>query len=140
MGSSVRRLGGERATGFEPATSSLGSWHSTPELRPRGCCYITYTIGLAVVARGHTGGNKSYTPQRLQATPQLSNVLLEAVLHRVSPRPYLPEMPVHPAHHRLPTVPHLFRCSIDACPAVARRHRFIVDRRGRTDRSPPCPQ
>src|SRR5256886_7728151 len=26
----------ERATGFEPATSSLGSWHSTPELRPRG--------------------------------------------------------------------------------------------------------
>src|SRR2546425_5025207 len=38
----------ERATGFEPATSSLGSWHSTPELRPRGCCYLTYTIGLAV--------------------------------------------------------------------------------------------
>src|SRR5882762_3166185 len=25
----------ERATGFEPVTSSLGSWHSTPELRPR---------------------------------------------------------------------------------------------------------
>jgi hypothetical protein len=24
----------ERATGFEPATSSLGSWHSTTELRP----------------------------------------------------------------------------------------------------------
>ena len=24
----------ERATGFEPVTSSLGSWHSTPELRP----------------------------------------------------------------------------------------------------------
>ena len=24
----------ERATGFEPATSSLGSLHSTPELRP----------------------------------------------------------------------------------------------------------
>ena len=30
-------LGGstmERETGFEPATSSLGSWHSTPELLP----------------------------------------------------------------------------------------------------------
>jgi hypothetical protein len=30
-------LGGkklERATGVEPATSSLGSWHSTAELRP----------------------------------------------------------------------------------------------------------
>src|SRR5215813_5850880 len=25
----------ERATGIEPATSSLGSWHSTAELRPR---------------------------------------------------------------------------------------------------------
>ncbi len=24
----------ERATGVEPATSSLGSWHSTAELRP----------------------------------------------------------------------------------------------------------
>jgi hypothetical protein len=24
----------ERATGFEPATSSLGSWHSATELRP----------------------------------------------------------------------------------------------------------
>src|SRR2546425_3550096 len=30
------QLAAERATGFEPATSSLGSWHSTPELRPRG--------------------------------------------------------------------------------------------------------
>ena len=26
----------ERATGIEPATSSLGSWHSTAELRPQG--------------------------------------------------------------------------------------------------------
>src|SRR5271156_1331657 len=25
----------ERAMGFEPTTSSLGSWHSTAELRPR---------------------------------------------------------------------------------------------------------
>src|SRR2546426_7566086 len=31
----------ERATGFEPATSSLGSWHSTPELRPRGSTSTT---------------------------------------------------------------------------------------------------
>ena len=27
----------ERATGVEPATSSLGSWHSTTELRPLRC-------------------------------------------------------------------------------------------------------
>jgi hypothetical protein len=26
---------GKRATGLEPATSSLGSWHSTTELHPR---------------------------------------------------------------------------------------------------------
>ena len=26
----------ERATGLEPAMSSLGSWHSTAELRPQG--------------------------------------------------------------------------------------------------------
>src|SRR4051794_18570476 len=34
--SSVRQvLRQERAMGFEPTTSSLGSWHSTTELRPR---------------------------------------------------------------------------------------------------------
>src|SRR5262245_55919292 len=31
----VQGLQRERATGVEPATSSLGSWHSTTELRPR---------------------------------------------------------------------------------------------------------
>src|SRR5262249_52716564 len=32
---SYGELARERATGVEPATSSLGSWHSTTELRPR---------------------------------------------------------------------------------------------------------
>src|SRR5262249_31644729 len=32
---SYGELDRERATGVEPATSSLGSWHSTTELRPR---------------------------------------------------------------------------------------------------------
>src|SRR5439155_24065274 len=31
----------ERPTGFEPATSSLGSWHSATELRPPGAAYST---------------------------------------------------------------------------------------------------
>src|SRR3989442_15943569 len=31
----------ERPTGFEPATSSLGSWHSATELRPLAAPYIT---------------------------------------------------------------------------------------------------
>src|SRR5438067_185303 len=35
----------ERETGFEPATSSLGSWHSTTELLPR------YTNGSLTIAR-----------------------------------------------------------------------------------------
>ena len=33
----------ERATGVEPATSSLGSWHSTAELRPLGSKSRTLT-------------------------------------------------------------------------------------------------
>ena len=33
----------ERATGFEPATSSLGSWHSAPELRPPVASYSSTT-------------------------------------------------------------------------------------------------
>ena len=32
---SVNSLDGKRAMGFEPTTSSLGSWHSTAELRPQ---------------------------------------------------------------------------------------------------------
>jgi hypothetical protein len=29
----------ERETGLEPATSSLGSWHSTTELLPHACVF-----------------------------------------------------------------------------------------------------
>ena len=34
----------ERETGLEPATSSLGSWHSTAELLPRSDYPCTYLI------------------------------------------------------------------------------------------------
>src|SRR5271157_6059722 len=39
----------ERETGLEPATSSLGSWHSTTELLPRSCqiSHLTEPNGLA---------------------------------------------------------------------------------------------
>src|SRR5690349_19109011 len=38
----------ERATGVEPATSSLGSWHSTTELRPPAFpCPIITLVGQA---------------------------------------------------------------------------------------------
>ncbi len=50
-----RGLFAERATGFEPATSSLGSWHSTPELRPRVAQHIKKRAnsnpGSAVILR-----------------------------------------------------------------------------------------
>ena len=38
----------ERETGLEPATSSLGSWHSTTELLPLVCgiSYLTHPAGL----------------------------------------------------------------------------------------------
>jgi hypothetical protein len=36
----------KRANGFEPSTSSLGSWHSTTELRPQ--FYISYASGVIV--------------------------------------------------------------------------------------------
>src|SRR5213594_496587 len=68
------QLAAERATGFEPATSSLGSWHSTPELRPRGYSVITYTVRLAVYARGNIGGNI----QPSQPVPKLSSELFNA--------------------------------------------------------------
>ncbi len=34
----------ERETGVEPATSSLGSWHSTTELLPRSCVFRYLTV------------------------------------------------------------------------------------------------
>ena len=34
----------ERETGFEPATSSLGSWHSTTELLPPGVTALSQQI------------------------------------------------------------------------------------------------
>ena len=34
----------ERETGFEPATSSLGSWHSTTELLPRSFVFRYLTV------------------------------------------------------------------------------------------------
>ena len=38
----------ERATGIEPVTSSLGSWHSTAELRPLACFGSVWRLRLTV--------------------------------------------------------------------------------------------
>src|SRR6266436_9695699 len=38
----------ERATGIEPVTSSLGSWHSTAELRPLRAWRTDFLYGIAI--------------------------------------------------------------------------------------------
>ena len=42
----------ERETGFEPATSSLGSWHSTTELLPLAIVlnYLSESEGLTILS------------------------------------------------------------------------------------------
>src|SRR5262245_46358442 len=56
----------ERPTGFEPATSSLGSWHSATELRPPGAPYLT-PIGPALfpVLERHVVGLQHLVAARL---------------------------------------------------------------------------
>src|SRR4051812_2538859 len=63
-----RRLTRERATGVEPATSSLGSWHSTTELRPQ-------TDGRTV-AESFRPGNPGAAPSRATrfTTPRIDAV------------------------------------------------------------------
>ena len=45
----------ERETGFEPATSSLGSWHSTTELLPPG----NFSL---MIAKGTTSAKWPFWP------------------------------------------------------------------------------
>src|SRR6266576_2728817 len=101
----------ERATGFEPVTSSLGSWHSTPELRPRRYGYLSYTRRPAIYRCGDDSGDRTQPGQPLT---QLSSVLLDAVLHNLGAMPHLTEMPVHAPHHRLAAAPHLPGHRVDA--------------------------
>jgi hypothetical protein len=38
----------ERETGLEPATSSLGSWHSTTELLPRSLVFNDLRLSVSL--------------------------------------------------------------------------------------------
>src|SRR6267142_1523174 len=54
----------ERPTGFEPATSSLGSWHSATELRPPDASYTTphyagFAGGRETGGRGGAAGRET---------------------------------------------------------------------------------
>src|SRR5690349_11674804 len=43
----------ERAMGFEPTTSSLGSWHSTTELRPQNQSFALKDLRLSAANLVH---------------------------------------------------------------------------------------
>jgi hypothetical protein len=47
----------------------LGSWHSTPELRPRGYRCVTHMVGLAASAHGANGGDTLLCLQDTQPLP-----------------------------------------------------------------------
>ena len=57
----------ERATGVEPATSSLGSWHSTAELRPLGSKSRTVTEHCQI-----TSAERRWLTSRIRRTLMLA--------------------------------------------------------------------
>src|SRR5918993_3887213 len=71
----------ERPTGFEPATSSLGSWHSATELRPLDALHITPWHGwlLAVLER-HLVGLDQLVAARLPVEPLVGAVEIELLV------------------------------------------------------------
>src|SRR5262245_42577237 len=59
----------ERAMGFEPTTSSLGSWHSTTELRPRPVYFMVIPGSLRVTCLlGVLQGGLEIRPRSSQPT------------------------------------------------------------------------
>ncbi len=72
----------ERATGIEPATSSLGSWRSTIELRPlfeRRKDYQIIEMRSARCDEYHPLRDEVSTPR--QGVGPLLNLLIECLIH-----------------------------------------------------------
>src|SRR5262245_24628419 len=73
----------ERPTGFEPATSSLGSWHSATELRPPGGAYSTTDVPpLLAVLEGHVVGLDQLVAARFPVEPLGGTVEVELLVER----------------------------------------------------------
>src|SRR5574341_2443174 len=73
----------ERPTGFEPATSSLGSWHSATELRPPGVSYITRSRRpLLPVLQAHVVGLDQLVTPRLPVEALGGAVEVELLVER----------------------------------------------------------
>src|SRR5690348_3711186 len=81
----------ERPTGFEPATSSLGSWHSATELRPPSAPYITpHGEPSAALTSGsepahRTVGLRGRTMRAAAAGQPSTQRLLDRHLRRLDP-------------------------------------------------------
>src|SRR5258705_9477563 len=73
----------ERPTGFEPATSSLGSWHSATELRPPGDSYLTPTgLVLFPVLEGHVVRLQHLVAARLPVEALRDAVQIDLLVER----------------------------------------------------------
>src|SRR3989475_3842253 len=74
----------ERPTGFEPATSSLGSWHSATELRPPGASYSTHrrATTLLRLPERHAEGLDDLVAASFPVDPPADPVEVELLVER----------------------------------------------------------
>src|SRR2546425_4225054 len=74
----------ERPTGFEPATSSLGSWHSATELRPPGASYSTHrrAATLLRLPERHAEGLDDLVAASFPVDPLADPVEVELLVER----------------------------------------------------------
>src|SRR5439155_2250156 len=70
----------ERPTGFEPARSSLGSWHSATELRPPGERHLT--VRSAALLERHVVGLDQLVAARLPVEPAAGPVEVDLLVER----------------------------------------------------------
>ncbi len=86
----------ERETGFEPATSSLGSWHSTTELLPRSCVfrYLAVRQGVSRFRDLSIPSRKSIqtmgSDRKMDSKTQAETIARTLPPPQVLVRPYLP--------------------------------------------------
>src|SRR5262245_29741258 len=82
----------ERPTGFEPATSSLGSWHSATELRPPGALQYSVATRLLPVLERHVVGLNHLVAPRLPVHALGDAVQIDLLVERDGRRFLDPEL------------------------------------------------
>src|SRR5207245_8896012 len=92
----------ERPTGFEPATSSLGSWHSATELRPPGAPYLTPTRSMLFpILERHAVRLQHLIAPRLPIEPLGDTIEVDLLVerhrrHHLDPEPVDPVILLQP--------------------------------------------